>query len=133
MTNDETRGPIYSALGLRASFVIRASSFVIDRRAAVDRSLWMLMGLRLWGWLRYLARNVRTVKGALLAGVGGLLLFAWLGSVLLAPRTAGFDPDLVRRYGPLALAAYCLLVLFTPTAERAIAFSPAEVDFLFAG
>ena len=36
----------------------------------MDRSLWLLLRLRLGGWLRSWARNLRTPKRALLALIG---------------------------------------------------------------
>jgi hypothetical protein len=102
---------------------------------AVSPGLWLLIGLQMRGWVRYLARNVRTVKGALLAVVGAAVLLAWLMSLLLSPAAAAgaMDPAGVRRYGPLALVGYCLLNVIFSTGERSIYFAPAEVNFLFPG
>jgi hypothetical protein len=99
----------------------------------VNPALWLLIGLQTRGWLRYLGRNVRTVKGALLALVGLFVFVPWLLSLLLAAHAGiGFAPE-IRLYGPAALLLYCLLNVLLSSGERAIYFSPAEVNFLFPG
>jgi hypothetical protein len=53
---------------------------------------------------------------------------------LLAPDGgARIDPETLRRNGPAFLVAYCLMNVFVTSGERAIYFSPGEVNFLFAG
>ncbi len=104
----------------------------------MDRGLWLLLELRFRGWLRRFGRGLRTVRGALLLGFMALLLFCWLSSLIsslfLAPgalRTV--DPSVVQRYGPAVLLAYCLLMVLTTAGEKALSFTPAEVNFLFPG
>jgi hypothetical protein len=105
----------------------------------VDRALWLLLWLRFFGWCRRLVRNARTVGGALLLG-GGLLFFCCLCiqplTLLLLPREvfgSGDNLEHARRFGPLFLLGYCVLNLSFSPSERAIAFTPAEVNFLFPG
>jgi hypothetical protein len=98
---------------------------------AVHRALWLLLGLRLRGWLRRLRRALSTVRGALLAAFGFLLFVAWLLPSLLVPSPEPTHLEEVRRFGPLALVAFCLLNLIFSTGERAISFTPAEVNLLF--
>lgn len=90
-----------------------------------------MIGLQLRGWARFLGRNLRTVKGALLALVGLTFFGLWLASLILTPRAGGADPEVVRRFGPAILLGYCLLNVVTSSSERAVYFTPAEVDFLF--
>jgi hypothetical protein len=100
----------------------------------MNRALWLLIGLQTWGWLRFLGRSLRTVKGALLALVGLVVFVTWLAPVVLAPRTAAAaNPDTIRRWGPVGLLVYCLLNVLVSSGERAVYFAPAEVNFLFAG
>jgi hypothetical protein len=105
----------------------------------VHRALWMLLGFQLRGWARYLARSLRTVKGAILAVVGILVLGSWLLAVVVSSlgmggsASAGMDPDMVRRYGPVMLLVYCALNVFNASTERGIYFTPGEVNFLFPG
>jgi hypothetical protein len=100
----------------------------------LDRSLWLLLGLRLWGWLRRLGRMMKTVRGALLMVIGTAVVALWLLSVLWQSpsRTPEHLAD-VRRYGPLVFVAFFLLNLLFSTGERAITFTPAEVNYLFPG
>jgi hypothetical protein len=94
-----------------------------------------LIGLQLRGWVRYLGRNLRTVRGAVTALIGGGFFALWLTAVLLSPGGGGarVDPDALRRFGPAFLLFYCLMNVFVSTGERAIYFAPGEVNFLFAG
>lgn len=100
----------------------------------MPEALLLLMRLQLRGWLRALARNLRTVKGAILALAGAFVFVSWLGSVLVSPRPAERpDPELLERFGPLGLLASCVLGLVFSSGGKAVSFSPAEVDFLFPG
>jgi hypothetical protein len=99
----------------------------------VNAALWLLLALQTRGWLSSLARNLRTVKGAVLAAVGLAVFVPWLLTVLLGSTARSLDPEAVRRNGPAALLAYCVLNLLFSSHEKPIYFSPAEVQFLFAG
>jgi hypothetical protein len=100
----------------------------------VSRALVLLIALQMRGWGRYLGRNLRTVRGAITALIGGGFFVMWLTAIRLATAgTARVDPDALRRYGPAVLLFYCLMNVFVSTGERAIYFSPGEVNFLFAG
>jgi hypothetical protein len=101
----------------------------------VDPALWLLLRLRLRGWLRRMGRNLGTVKGALLTALGLLLFAPQLLVVLAMPHPIGGPAHLVavRRFGTLGLFAYCVLTLLLSSAERALYYSPAEVSFLFPG
>jgi hypothetical protein len=100
----------------------------------MNGALWLLIGLQLRGWLRYLIRSLGTIKGALLALVGLAVFVPWMASVLLLPRQRGsWSPEEVRYYGPGMLLLYCLINVVFSTGERSIYFPPAEVTFLFPG
>jgi Putative ABC exporter len=104
----------------------------------VDSALWLLLILRFKGWLRRFGRSLGSVKGILLTLLGMVFFLPWLISMMSAgspmvaghPETAHYLAS-VRRFGPLALLAYCLISLFLSSGDRAIYFSPAEVNFLF--
>jgi hypothetical protein len=100
----------------------------------MNAALWLLIGLQARGWLRYLLRSLRTVKGALLALVGLMVFVPWLLAVFLMPRPSagvlGLDP---RDAGPVLLLLYCFMNVAFSTNERAIYFPPAEVNLLFPG
>src|SRR5882724_1374368 len=100
----------------------------------MPRALWQLMLFQYRGWVRQTLRKVATLKGALLGLVGLGVLALWLVPLFLAPHEGiGASPEKMRAYGPAALLMYCVLNLFLSTNERAIYFSPAEVNFLFTG
>jgi hypothetical protein len=99
----------------------------------VSAALWLLLGLQTKGWFRFLARNLRTVKGALLALLGGGMFALWLTSVVLSPSTRRLEPGQVLLYGPELLLLYCLANVLGSSGERAVYFTPGEVQFLFPG
>jgi hypothetical protein len=97
----------------------------------MDRALWLLLGLRLRGWLRRMKRALSTVRGALLCTFGLLLLAFWIGpAILLGPAKPEHLED-VRRFGPLLLIGLCILNVILSPGERAITFSATEVNLLF--
>ena len=97
----------------------------------MNRALWFLLGLQLRGWLRFGTRSLGTVKGALMALVGLSVFALWLGSLFLTERTPAYTREKILEYGPAALLAYCLLNVVSTSGERAVYFSPGEVNFLF--
>jgi hypothetical protein len=97
----------------------------------VTWSLWLLIGLQVWGWLRFLLRGLRTVKGAALAVLGVLVFLPWLGSLLLATPSTHVDHSALLRAGPGLLLGYCFLNLLLTASDAGLYFSPAEVGFLF--
>ena len=100
----------------------------------MNRALWLLMGLQLRGWFRYLGKNVRTVRGVLLALVGVGVFVPWLGSALFVPTVSLRHRDeAARALRPRALLLYCVVNVVFSSHERAVYFSPAEVQFLFTG
>jgi hypothetical protein len=100
----------------------------------MDRALWLLLRLRLVGYVRRWGRNVRSPRGLLLTLVGMLLFAPLAGFSLFAPRLQLAEQlALTRRYGGMGLLAFCLVNVILASEERAVYYSPAEVDFLFSG
>lgn len=101
----------------------------------MDRALVKLMQLRLRGLRRQMLRGLKTPRGAVLFTLGMLTLLLWLGpSVAMAiAKHERSDPETVRAVAPLALLGICLITLLTAGKQKSVYFSPAEVDFLFAG
>jgi hypothetical protein len=99
----------------------------------VNHALWLLIGLQLRGWLRYLGRNLRTVKGATLALVGFSVCLFYVLLLVLARTQSGVSPEKLRMFGPAGLVMYCLLNVLLSSGDRTIYFTPAEVNFLFTG
>src|SRR3954464_4077224 len=100
----------------------------------MDPALLLLWRLRLRAWFRRWGKPPRKPKGILLTLVGLLVFVPWMLSIAYTPRQAmPFDPDRVRRFGPLALLAFSVLTLALSSGERVLLFQPAEIDFLFPG
>lgn len=100
----------------------------------MSQALWLLLRLQLGGWIRYLGVNLRTIRGALLALVGLAVFVPWLFAVLIGSNSGnGIEPTNMLRYGPAGLILYCILNVLFSSHERAIYFTPAEIQFLFAG
>ncbi|HXG10756.1 MAG TPA: putative ABC exporter domain-containing protein [Gemmataceae bacterium] len=100
----------------------------------MDRALCLLIGLQLWGWVRFIGRSLRTLKGLALALLGAVVFAPWLMTMALTPPESRADPETVWRFGPIILLVLTILsVLFSFTVQRAISFTPAEINFLFPG
>lgn len=100
----------------------------------MNAALWLLIGLQTRGWLRYLLRSLRTLKGALLALVGLAVFVPWLLALILMPRPGdGVLGHNLHDAGPALLLLYCFMNVVFSTGERAIYFPPAEVNLLFPG
>ena len=99
----------------------------------MSRALWLLLGMQLRGWGRNAVRSLGTVKGALLAAVGLGVFFLWFSSLILATAGTQDKSDQILTWGPAGLLFYCVLNVLSTPAERAIYFSPGEVNFLFPG
>ncbi len=77
---------------------------------------------------------MRGVKGIALAIVGGAVFAPMLiGTFLSNQPGLGARPEMVRQLGPLMMLAFCLVNGLLSTGERALYYSPAEIDFLFSG
>lgn len=100
----------------------------------MDPALALLWKLRLKAFFRRWGKNLRKPKGILLTLVGLLVFVPWLLSIAFTPGAAmAWDPEKVRRFGPLVLLAYAALTLALSSGERVLLFTPAEIDFLFPG
>lgn len=100
----------------------------------MNAALWQLLGLQCCGWVRKVWRSLHTVKGALLVVLGLVVFVPWLLSLLMAPQAgAGIPADKLLRFGPAVFLLYCLTTVLFSKGERAIYFTPAEVNFLFPG
>jgi hypothetical protein len=99
----------------------------------MSAALWLLLRLQLVGWLRSLGSGMKTVRGVILLLVGLAVFVPWVAVVFLGGSEGRMYAGDVATFGPVLLLVYCLTnVLFSPN-ERAVYFSPAEVQFLFAG
>jgi hypothetical protein len=97
-------------------------------------ALFTLLRLHFRGKLRHSLRGARTFRGVIFLVLGTLVLCSWLGpSLYRALHAQRADPQMVRIIAPFAILGFCLSNLFASFGENAIAFTGAEVDFLFPG
>ncbi len=97
-------------------------------------ALWTLLWLNARATGRRMGRQARTRRGAVFAVFGVLVVVGYLlPTVLVNRRVPQADPAIVRSAAPLAVLLFCVLNLLASAGERAVSFSPAEVDFLFPG
>jgi ABC-2 type transport system permease protein len=100
----------------------------------MPQALWTLLALHFRGVFRRMLRGVRTPRGLAFLVLGILVITSWLGPTIYRavkmPRT---DPDVVRTVAPFAILGFCLGNLVASFGENAVAFTGAEVDFLFPG
>lgn len=100
----------------------------------MHEALFRLLRLRWRGALRRMVQGVKTVRGAILFALGiGLVALFVLPSFIVSLRGVPTPLEQVEAIVPLAILGACLVSLMTSSGERAIYFSPGEVDFLFAG
>lgn len=96
-------------------------------------ALLKLIRLQLRGWIRrqFKGGSLRRTVFMILGG-GAFLL--WLTSLAVAAALQGSrPPEDVLATLPFYLTAFALLPIIVGNDDRAIAFSPAEIDFLFSG
>jgi hypothetical protein len=97
-------------------------------------ALWLLIWLNTKAVLCKTGRQLKTVRGIIFFLVGITLLSVWIGPSIFFNRVAPpADPSSAMDTAPTAIFVLCLLNLFVSAGERAVTFSPAEVDFLFPG
>jgi hypothetical protein len=93
-----------------------------------------LLRLNFLGVFRRMARSARTVRGIVFVLLGILAFVGWLGpSLFTAMRSRQANPQVIQTIAPFAILGFCLSNLFASLGEKAVAFSAAEVDFLFPG
>lgn len=99
----------------------------------MNRALWLLLWLQLAGWGRFLAGQLKTVRGALLFAVAMVFLLPYLVAVAMAGGVGTVPRENLDRYGPVFLLLYVVSNLLFSSHDRPVYFTPAETQFLFAG
>ena len=100
-------------------------------------ALWKLYRLRIRGSFRAMAGKLKSVRGAALALFTLLVFGTMFGPSLVMAFTfrpaEAMNPlaDSICELIPVAMLLYVVLTILTSLGERAIYFSPSEVDFLF--
>lgn len=97
-------------------------------------ALWKLLGLHFRGVLRRMLSGVRTPRGLIFVLLSVVAIVAWGGSMVFrAVALPRADPQAVRLLAPFIMLSFCLGNLIMSVSENAVAFTAAEVDFLFPG
>ena len=100
----------------------------------IDPALLFLIRLRWRAMFRKTVRGAKSKRGIAMALLGLFLVVLWIApAVVLAMRGEKGDTAQFRALVPLGLLGMCMLSLMTSAGERAIYFSPGEVEFLFPG
>jgi hypothetical protein len=100
-------------------------------------ALFKLIALSLKSAFRRMFRGARTIKGAfLILFTLGMIVLTLGPSVFAAVAMRGrpnvpLFTGMVDPYLSLMILGFCVLLVFGPASELAIAFTPAEVDLLF--
>src|SRR5690349_8447790 len=93
-----------------------------------------LIYLQFNGFFRRALRGAGGGKRVVFFSVGAVLLVCWLVAVFAGAMGGGRSkPEQVRLVMPLALLGICLITIVTSAGDKAIAFTPGEVDQLFPG
>jgi hypothetical protein len=97
-------------------------------------SLWLLIWLNFRAVLRRMGTQAKSPRGIIFFVMGLLLLGSYVGSTAWSNAVVKRpDPSAALAIAPAAILLLCLMNLFISAGERAITFTPAEVDFLFPG
>jgi len=100
----------------------------------VPWALWRLLGLHFKATLRRMRRGMATPRGIVFALLGLLAMGAWAFRVIVYVHVGRHtSADVVRTIAPFAILLFCLGNLLTSFGDHAVAFTAAEVDFLFPG
>ncbi len=98
----------------------------------MDSALIKLMLLQGRGFLRRMVRGATSPRRTILLAVGLGVMLLWLGPVVIAAtKMQRSDPARVQSAAPLVLLGVCLITIVTSAGDKAIAFTPGEIDFLF--
>lgn len=97
-------------------------------------ALLSLIKLQFRGRLRASVRGAKTPKGIVFFVIALVLLVVWLGpAVMMAFVVPRADPAHMRTMLPLALLALTIVTSIAHGGDKAVSFTPAEVNFLFPG
>jgi hypothetical protein len=95
--------------------------------------------LRTLLWLNFRAafrkttRQLRTARGIIFFLIGICVLGVWMTLIFFGNSQRRNDPSVAMEVAPAAILLFAVMNLFAAAGERAVTFTPAEVDFLFPG
>jgi hypothetical protein len=97
-------------------------------------ALWTLLWLNFRAVIRKTGRQMKSARGIIFFIIGLCVLGLWIGpSIFLNTRMRTASHSNIMAVAPVVIFLMTLLNLFTSAGERAVTFTPAEIDFLFAG
>ena len=97
-------------------------------------ALWKLLGLHFRGLLRRMLAGVRTPRGLTFLLLSLIAIGGWAASALYSRhRHAAYRSAGGARLAPFIMLSFCVGNLIMSVSENAVAFTAAEVDFLFPG
>lgn len=106
----------------------------------MNPALFTLMRLQLAGFFRRMTRGARSPRRAVFMAIGLGMIVLWLGSISIGMLAGQQErarhhlaPERFRATAPLALLGICVLMIVSSSGDKAVAFTPGEVDMLFPG
>jgi hypothetical protein len=104
----------------------------------MNPALLTLIRLQSRAFIRRVARSTESRTRAAFLAIGLIVIVIWLGSGLMlavagrsAPTKGVPIPQRFAAVAPLALLGICVLTIVSSAGDKAIAFTPGEVDMLF--
>ena len=107
----------------------------------MNRALVELIRMQSRGFVRRMLRGASSPRKAVFLVLGVVVIMLWLGPALLTsvavrhthPERLQTSPERFRTIAPLALLGICIVTIVSSAGDKAIAFTPGEVDTLFPG
>ncbi len=97
-------------------------------------ALWTLLYLNARATFRRMGRQARSARGVAFLVLGVALVATWvLRMAYLGGPPGTSNSASLRAIAPVAILGFCVMNLFASVGDRAVTFSPPEVDFLFPG
>ena len=99
----------------------------------MNGAMFLLIRLQVKGWVRRQFSG-GSAKRTVFAIVGGLMFLLWLSSIVVSSAFQQPKGEAeILAVVPLYITGFLLMTLFMGSDDRAIAFTPAEIDALFPG
>jgi hypothetical protein len=107
----------------------------------MNPALFTLIRLQYQGFMRRILRGTNSPRRAVFLVIGLVVITGWLLLGVIPtiavgqrhPEQLGAAPHRFRAVAPLALLGVCVLTIVSSAGDKAIAFTPGEVDMLFPG
>jgi hypothetical protein len=96
-------------------------------------ALYKLIGLQQRAFFRRMLRGKKSVSRILVFFIGAAICLGWLTFAAMNTVNRRVEPTRVLAVMPMALLGICVVIAVTSAGDKAIAFTPGEVDQLFPG